>query len=102
RLPVRTDLDLAANADLVGRNVDLAAIHFYVSVANDLASQTARSREAEAVGNVVQTTLKLLDETLAGNALCARSLLVVLAELTFEGEVNALRLLLFTKLQAVA
>jgi hypothetical protein len=60
-------------------------------VANDLASQTARCGKAEAISYVVQTALKLLDEALAGNALRARRLLVVLAELTFEGEIDAFR-----------
>jgi hypothetical protein len=71
-------------------------------VANDLAGLTARNRKTEAEGHVVQTTLKLLQKQLTGNARGARRLLVVFAELTFKGKVDALCLLLFAKLQAIA
>ena len=73
-----------------------------VSVTDDLAGLAAAHREAETVDHVVETRLKLLQEQLAGNAGAVRGLLVVGAELRLEREVDALGLLLLTKLQTVA
>ena len=73
-----------------------------VSVANDLAGLAAATREAEAVADVVEAGLKLLEQEFAGDAGLVRGLLVVGAELGLQGEVDALRLLLLAKLQAVA
>src|SRR2546430_11193326 len=73
-----------------------------MAVAHDLARLTAAGRKAEAVCHVVQTTLELLQQDLAGNARGAVRLFVVLAELAFQREVDALRLLLLTQLQTVA
>jgi len=94
--------DGVANADLVRRNVHLAAIHFDVSVANYLASLTAAYGESETESHVVEAALKLLDEQVAGDAGCLVGLLVVGAELGLKGEVDTLGLLLFAQLQAVA
>ena len=71
-------------------------------VAHQLARLAPRLREAQAVHHVVQTPLELLQEQFAGDALRARRLLEVVAELAFQGEVNALGFLLFAQLQAVA
>ena len=73
-----------------------------VAVTNDLASLATRNRIADAVRHVVETTLKLLQQQFAGNAGLVGSLLVVRAELRLEREVDALGLLLFTQLQAIA
>ncbi len=100
-LPSR-NANLVAHAHLERRNVDLAAIHFDVAVANDLAGLTARNGEAETESHVVKTALKLLDQQLAGDALRAAGLLVIRAELALKREVDALGLLLFAQLQAVA
>src|SRR5206468_3595066 len=61
-----------------------------------------RLRKSQAVDDVVQTPLELLQQLLAGHALGLRSLLEVVAELAFLREVNALGLLFFTQLQTVA
>ena len=73
-----------------------------VPVANDLAGLAAGNGKAEAVSDVIQAALQLLDQQFAGDALGTAGLLVVGAELAFEGEVDALGLLLLTQLQAVA
>src|SRR5271165_7206286 len=94
--------DLVSNIHLERRDVDLSAIHRNVTVADKLAGLTARDGEPEAVYHVVETALQLLEQHLAGNALGAGGTLEVVAELAFLGEVNALGLLLFAQLQAVA
>src|SRR5579875_2142644 len=96
------DGNLVASIHLVGRNVYLAAIDRDVPVANHLARLAARDCKAQPVGHVVQAALKLLNQQLAGHALRAVGLLVVLAKLPFEREVHALGLLLLVQLQAVA
>ena len=96
------DGDLIADINLVGRFVDLAAVYGDVTMTDDLAGLATREREAEAVGDVVEASLKLLKEEFAGDAGLVRGLLVVSAELSLEGEVDALGLLLLAQLQAVA
>src|SRR6185437_1048523 len=96
------DRDLIADLALEARDVDLAAVHLHVAVANELASLAARNREAEAVANVVETGLELLQQQFAGDAGLVRGLLVVGAELRLEREVHALGLLLLAELQTVA
>src|SRR5437868_3440230 len=96
------DLDLIPDLALERRDVDLAAVDLDVAMADELTGLAARHGEAEAVADVVQTGLKLLQQELAGDAGLARGLLVILAELALEGEIDTLCLLLLTKLQAVA
>ncbi len=96
------DRDLVADLALEGRDVDLAAVDLNVTVTDDLTSLAAAHREAEAVGDVVEAGLKLLEQQFAGDAGLVRGLLVVGAELRLEGEVDALGLLLLAKLQTVA
>src|SRR6185437_44806 len=96
------DRDLIADLALEARDVDLAAVHLHVAVANKLAGLAARNREAEAVGDVVETGLELLQQQFAGDAGLVRGLLIVGAELRLEGEVHALGLLLLTQLQTIA
>ena len=81
---------------------DLAAVHRDVAVTHQLARLAASNGKAHAVHNVVQTALQLLQQQFAGNALALGGLFEVVAELAFEREVDALRLLLFAKLQTVA
>src|SRR5580692_10720011 len=73
-----------------------------MTVTDDLTSLAAAHCEAEAVGDVVETSLKLLEQEFAGDAGLVRGLLVVGTELGLEGEVDALGLLLFAELQTVA
>ena len=101
-LRILADGDGIAYAHLEGRNVHLAAIHFDMPVTNHLASLTATDRESKTESHIVQTALKLLDEQFAGDASGLVGLLVVGAELGLEREVDALGLLLFAQLQAVA
>src|ERR1700691_4523030 len=96
------DLDLVADTYLERRNVHLAAIHFHMAVAHDLARLAPRAGKPEAEGHVVETTLELLQEQFAGDALGPRCLLVIGAELALQGEINALGLLLFAQLQTIA
>src|SRR5277367_6013446 len=101
-LAVWTDLDLVTNTNLEGRDVHLPAIHFDVPVTNDLTSLTTRACKSETESNVIQAALKLLQKQLTGDARGAGRLLVVGAELAFQREVDALGLLLFAQLEAVA
>src|SRR5579862_8035741 len=96
------DRNLFANTHLVGGNVDLAAIHLNVAMTHKLARLTTRHAEAQAVDNVVQAALKLLQEQFAGDAFGAGGLLEIISELAFLGEVNTLGLLFLAQLQAVA
>ena len=82
------DGDLVANLALEGRDVDLAAVDLDMAVANQLAGLATRHGEAEAVADVVQAGLKLLEQEFAGDASLVRGLLVVGAELGFQGEVS--------------
>jgi hypothetical protein len=93
--------DFVANIHLVRRNVYLAPIHSNVAVTHQLARLTAGSSKAETKYNAVQAAFELLQEQFASNALRARGLLEVVAELTFLREVNTLGLLLFAQLQTV-
>src|ERR1700729_2034061 len=97
-----TDGDLVANLALEGRNIHLATVDLDVSVTNHLARLAARKREPEAIADVVETGLKLLEQEFAGDAGLVGGLLVIGAELGLEGEVDALGLLLFAELQTVA
>src|SRR5579859_1822591 len=94
--------DLFADRNLVRRNVYLASIHGYVAMPNQLSSLAARNRKAQAIDNIVQSALELLQQLCTGHALSARGLFKVVAELLFQREVNALSLLLLTELQSVA
>src|SRR5256885_4461611 len=90
-----------ARAHFVRRNVDLAIVDGYVSVTHQLPRLAPRLRESQTEYNVVQTPLQLLQQLLAGHALGARGLLEVVTELPFLREVDSLRFLLLTQLQAV-
>src|SRR6185295_314445 len=61
----------------------------------------ARSREAEAVGDVVEATLEHHQQVLAGDPLAAVGLGKIVAELRLEHAVDALDLLLLAQLQTV-
>src|SRR5580700_5281461 len=69
---------------------------------DDLTGLAAAHCEAEAVGYVVEAGFKLLEQEFAGDAGLVGGLLVVGAELSLEGEVDAFGLLLFAELQTVA
>src|SRR4051794_13794772 len=93
--------DLIACVHLERRNVDLATVHGNVTVADQLASLTARNCESETVDNVIESAFQLLQQDFAGDALGLGGLLEVVAELAFLREVHALGLLLFTQLETV-
>src|SRR5690242_2395755 len=102
RLRAFANRNLVADLALERRDVDLAAIYLNVAVANKLPRLAAADGEAEAVADVVQAGLKLLQQKLAGHAGAVGGLLVVGAELGLEREVDALGLLLLAQLEAVA
>ena len=95
------DGDDVAGTDPVRRDVDAAAVHEDVAVADDLACLVARRGEAETVDDVVEPALEQAQQVLARDALLAARELVVAAELLLEQAVDALRLLLLAKLDAV-
>src|SRR5580692_6045669 len=71
------DRDLIADLALEARDVDFAAVHLHVAVANELAGLAAGDSEAEAIADVVEAGLELLEQDLAGDAGLIRGLLVV-------------------------
>src|SRR4051794_36129052 len=86
---------------LVGGDVDAAAVDRPVPVPDELAGLAARGGGAEAHEHVVEAALEDAQQVLAGDALLAGSLLVVVAELLLEDAVVAARLLLLPQLDAV-
>ena len=99
---VLANRNFLARADLIRRDIHLAAINGDVSVAHQLPCLTPRLRKTQTKNHVVQTPLELLQQQLAGHTTRARGLLEVVAELAFLGKVNALRFLLFAQLQTLA
>src|SRR5437763_2694257 len=94
--------DLVSDAYLKCRNVDLAAVYGDVPVANYLTRLASRSCKTHAVGDVIEATLKLLQEEFAGDTRLAGGSFEVVAELLFQREIDALGLLLLTELESVA
>src|SRR4051795_10721494 len=88
-------------AHLVGRDVHPAPVDGPVAVADELARLTARRGESEAHEHIVEAALEDSQEVLAGDALLAGGLLVIVAELLLEHAVVAAGLLLLTQLDAV-
>ena len=70
-------------------------------VADELPRLAARSAEAEAIDDIVETHLEQAQQVLAGDALLAARDLVVVVELLLEQLIVAARLLLLAKLQQV-
>jgi hypothetical protein len=73
-----------------------------MTVADQLTRLPAGHSEAEAVNDVVQTALQLLQKHFAGYTPGAGRFFEIVAELAFLGEVNPLGFLLLAQLQAVA
>jgi len=96
------DGNFLARTYFVRRNVDLAIVDRDVSVTHQLPRLPPGLGKAQTKNNVVQPTLKLLQEQLAGNAPGTRRLLEVIAKLAFQHEVDAFRFLLLAELQTVA
>src|SRR3984893_5727864 len=96
------DRDLLAGTHLVGGNVDFSSVYSDVAMAHKLSRLAPGLRKAEAVDNIVQPPLQLLQEQFAGDASGARRLFKVIAELALLGKVNALGFLLFAQLQTIA
>src|SRR5438093_3137006 len=97
-----TDLNHFALPDLVRGDVVLLSVHLDVSVPDQLPRLCARSGKSERVNDVVQTQLELAEKIVAGNAVLLRGAPEIQTELPFQQAVNALDLLLLTKLQAIA
>src|SRR3954454_21987988 len=97
----RLDGDDIAGAGGVRGDVDTAAVDRPVTVTDELTCLPARSREAQPHHDVVETGLEQAQQVLAGDSRLPAGLVVVGAELTLEDAVEAPRLLLLTKLQAV-
>jgi hypothetical protein len=73
-----------------------------VAVPHQLTGLATGHSESKAVDHVVQATLQLLQQHLAGHTPGAGRFLEIVPELAFLGKVNALGLLLLAQLQAVA
>src|SRR5690606_6855923 len=101
-LRFRLNNDLVADLHLERRDIHLSAVNGDVAVVHKLACLTARGRKARAIDNIVQATLKQEKKVFARNPLLAKSLFEICTKLFFENEVNALHLLLLTKLFAIA
>ena len=84
----RTSIDIA-RLHHERRDVDLAAVHVDVAVADHLAGLRAAGAEAHAVDDVVQAALEHAEQVLAGDALLMRGLLEQVAELAFEDAVDS-------------
>src|SRR5215217_5927670 len=95
------DLDDVARLDLVGGDVDLPAVDGHVRVAHQLARLVAAPGQAAPVDHVVEARLQQLEQRLAGDALPAGRLDVVVVELLLEHAVDAAGLLLLPELQVV-
>jgi hypothetical protein len=85
-------------AEPYGRNVKTAAVQHKVTVGNKLAGSPAARGEPCAVHCVVCALLKELQQNLTCLTLLAASFLHKVAELTFKQTIQALNLLLLTKL----
>ena len=95
------DIDDVVLGDLVGRHVDVLAVHGEVTVGHQLASLAAGACQTSAVDDVVQAGLEQDDQVVTGLARAAVRLLVVAAELTLENTVGVLSLLLLLQLEQV-
>src|SRR5512133_789430 len=94
-------LDDVARLDLVGGDVDLPAVDGHVRVAHQLTRLVAAPGQAAPVDHVVEARLQQLEQRLAGDALPAGRLDVVVVELLLEHAVDAAGLLLLPELQVV-
>src|SRR5215207_1590689 len=95
------DLDDVARLDLVGGDVDLLAVDGHVRVPDQLARLVAAAGQPAPVDHVVQPRLQQLEQGLAGDALPAGRLDVVVVELLLEDAVDAAGLLLLPELEVV-
>src|SRR3954451_25405810 len=94
-------LDDVVRAHPVGGDVDLAAVHPDVPVADQLAGHVAGLGEAGPVDHVVQPRFQDLEQDLTGLAGLVVGLFVVAAELLLQHAVDAAGLLLLAQLQQV-
>src|SRR3954452_4119101 len=90
-----------ARPHLVRRDVHTTAVDRPVPMTDELACLPARGREAKPHHDVVETGLEQAQQVLAGDSGLPAGLVVVGAELAFEDAVEAPRLLLLAKLEAV-
>src|SRR5690606_32046045 len=88
-------------ADLEGRNVHLLPVDQDRAMIDQLARLGPGHREPHAINHVVEPRLEELQEYLAGRALAAVGLLVVVGELLFKDAVHATKLLLLAQLRPV-
>ena len=96
-----TDLHFLARRDDVARDVHRLAVHFDVTVANELTRRLAARSEAHAVDHVIEATLKCREKVVARDARERRHLLEGVAELLLADPVDALDLLLLAELLRV-
>src|SRR5688500_9401260 len=84
------------------RDVVLLAIHFDVSVADQLAGLRARCGESERVHHVVEPELELTEQVLTSDTGLLVGALEVETKLALQKPVDTLHLLLFAKLNTVS
>ncbi len=107
RLDAQLLLRLLAHGDHIARlalvrgDGHLFAVHRDRLVADQLARLVARRCEAHAIHHVVEPAFQQLQQRRTGRAGPARSLDVVVAELSFKYPVHAAQLLLLAQLHAV-
>src|SRR5579864_2802906 len=100
-LAVLANGNLFPRAHFIRRNVHLPVIDSDVPVTHQLARLAPRLGKPKPEDDIVEATLELLQQLLAGHTPGTGSLLEVVSELAFLGEVDSLRFLLFTQLQTV-
>ena len=78
------DRDLVTGLNVVGRDVDGAAVHDHVPVGHELSRGAAGIGKAEPENDVVDPRFEKLEQRLAGHAALAQRVLENAAELTLE------------------
>src|SRR5262245_43860721 len=95
------ELDGVLGADLGARDVDPAAVHLHVAVADELSGLPLRQGEAEPEDHGVQAGLQLPEQLLAGDAGLAAGAVVVAAHLTLADAIDVAELLLLEQADLV-
>ncbi len=95
------NLDDVALTHQEARHIDALAIDHEMAVANELASFIAGIGETRSISDVIKTALKHREQIGARNALHVLRLLEKATELLLKHPVDALDLLLLTKLKAI-
>ena len=101
RLGLLADGDNLAGFYTIGSDINNLSINGDVLVVDKLTSCCASGCDTEAVNNVVETTLEILEENLTSNATGSGSLVKHVTELFFEYAVGVFSQLFFAELDAV-